>query len=97
MGKFLSLGLIAAVVVGFAALVWAFEYRQRATQAEVTRAVYQEFGRRGPQIVCTAADGRGSRWNCSSVRWGDNPNCRQVFVSWTGAMHVSHRTVACEG
>lgn len=66
---------IAALVIGSAALFWAFEYRQRATQAQVT-----------------------GRWNCrSAARWGDDPACRQVFVSVIGGIDISHQTVSCEG
>lgn len=88
---------IVGAVGGVAMLVWAAEFRQRATQAEVTRAVYREFGRRGPHIICVSQTGSGSRWNCRSARWGDDPACRQVFVSMTGAIRISHRTVICEG
>jgi hypothetical protein len=95
--NFVPLALIATVLVGFATLFWAFEYRQRATQAQVTRAVYREFGRRGPRIVCVSQTGTGSRWNCRCARWGDDPACRQVFVSVTGGIDISHQTVMCEG
>lgn len=97
MRKFVPLIAIAALVVGFAALVWAFKYRQRATEAEVTRAVYREFGRRGARITCSAQTGNGARWNCASARWGDDPACRQVFVSVLGSMNIRHQTVICEG
>lgn len=97
MRKLVPFVAILALVVGFAALFWAFEYRQRATEAQVTRAVYREFGP-GPRILCAAQDGNASRWNCrSAARWGDDPACRQVFVSVTGGLDISHETVMCEG
>lgn len=96
MRKLVPLIAVAAVVVGFAAFFWAFEYRQRTTQAQVTRAVYREFGQ-GARIICAAQDGNGARWNCRSARWGDDPACRQVFVSVTGGIDISHQTVICEG
>ncbi|HKV66875.1 MAG TPA: hypothetical protein VJN72_02220 [Gaiellales bacterium] len=97
MRKFAPLIAIAALAAGFAAVVWAYGYRQRATEAEVTRAIYREFGP-GPRIICAAQDGNGSRWNCrSAARWGDDPNCRQVFVNLLGSMDIRHQTVACEG
>jgi hypothetical protein len=83
------------VVAAFTGLFWAAEYRQRASQAEVTRAVYAEFGP-GRRITCVAQDGNGANWNCLSLRWGDDPACRQVFVSWAGAIRISHETVFCE-
>jgi hypothetical protein len=66
--KLVPLIAIGAVVVGFAAVIWAFEYRQRATQAQV--------------------------W---SARCGDDPACRQVFVSVIAGLDISHETVRCEG
>lgn len=97
MPRLVPLIAIAALAIGFAALVWAFEYRQRATQAEVTRAVYREFGP-GPRIICAVQDGNGARWNCrSAARWGDDPACRQVFVTVTGGIDISRHTVVCEG
>ena len=97
MHRFVPLIALSALLVGFAALVWGFEYRQRATQAQVTRAVYREFGP-GPRIICASQDGNGARWNCrSAARWGDDPACRQVFVSVLGGVDISHETVGCEG
>jgi hypothetical protein len=96
MRKYVPLIGVAAVVVGVAALFWAFEYRQRTTQPAVTRGVYREFGRRGSPIVCVSQTRTGSRWNCRSVRWGDDPACRQVFVSVTGVIDISHQTGFCE-
>jgi hypothetical protein len=90
--------LLGVVVVGvFIGLFWAAEYRQRASQAEVTRAAYAQFGP-GPRIICVAQDGNGDRWNCRSFRrWGDDPNCRQASVSFLGTIHISRHTVVCEG
>jgi hypothetical protein len=84
------------VVAVLGGLAWAAEFRQRAGQTQVTRAAYAEFGRHGPRIVCVGQDGNGANWNCRSLRWGDDPACRQVFVSWTGALRISRRTVVCE-
>jgi hypothetical protein len=97
MRKLVPLIAIAALVVGFVALFWAFEYRQRATQAQVTRAVYRVFGRRGARIRCFAQTGNGARWNCASARWGDDPACRQVVVNVLGSMNIRRQTVICEG
>jgi hypothetical protein len=82
-----------AVVIG---LGWATFVRQRASQAEVTRAAYAQFGP-GRRIICVAQTSNGDRWNCSSLRWGDDPACRQATVSVTGTIHISRQTVICEG
>jgi hypothetical protein len=88
--------LVAAVVVAFVGLLWAAEFRQRASQAEVTRAVYAAFGP-GPRIICVAQDGNGATWNCRSARWGDDPACRQMTVSMVGTIHITRQTAICEG
>lgn len=87
--------LVGVVIAAFAGLFWAAELRQRATRAQVTRAVYAEFGSR-PRITCVAQDRNDANWNCRSLRWGDDPACRQVFVTFTGTIQISHRTVICE-
>jgi hypothetical protein len=81
-----------ALVVGFG---WAAFVRQRASQAEVTRAAYAQFGP-GRRIICVEQDRNGDRWNCRSLRWGDDPSCRQATVSLTGTIHISRETVICE-
>jgi hypothetical protein len=91
--------LAVAVIVGLALVVglgWAAAVRQRASQAEVTRAAYAQFGP-GPRIICVAQTGNGDRWDCLSLRWGDDPACRQATVSLTGTIHISRQTVICEG
>jgi hypothetical protein len=96
MSKWLARVALVLSVVAVGGLVWATFYRQRATQAQVTRAVYAEFGT-GPRIICASQDRNGESWNCRSVRWGDDPACRQASVSWSGTISISHRTVFCEG
>jgi len=81
------------IVGGFA---WATFTKQRATAAQVTHAAYAEFGP-GPKITCVAQDGNGAAWNCRSIRWGDDPACRQATVSWSGHIAFNQRTVFCEG
>jgi len=73
----------------------AAAFRQRASQAEVTRAAYAQFGP-GRRIICVAQTSNGDRWNCRSLRWGDDPACRQATVSLTGTIHISRQTVICE-
>lgn len=88
-----------AVIAGVAivgGLAWATFTKQRATAAQVTRAAYAEFGP-GPKITCVAQDRNGAAWACRSIRWGEDPACRQATVSWTGHVALSHRTVFCEG
>src|SRR4029079_12825176 len=72
MRRLVSLIAIAALVVGFVALFWGFEYRQRATRAQVTRAVYREFGRRGARIRRFAQNGNGATWKLAGQGWGEN-------------------------
>jgi multidrug efflux pump subunit AcrA (membrane-fusion protein) len=87
-----------ALVIGLAFVVglgWFSAFRQRASQAEVTRAAYAQFGP-GPRIICVAQTGNGDRWNCLSLRWGGDPACRQATVSLTGTIHISRQTVTCE-
>ena len=40
MRRFVPAAIVAALAVAVAGLVWAAAYRERASQAEVTRAVY---------------------------------------------------------
>lgn len=97
MRRFVRITLFAALAAALVGLVWTAEYRERASQADVTRAVYAAFGR-GPRIICVAQDGNGARWNCRSARrWGDDPACRQMTVSILGTIHISRQTVICEG
>lgn len=89
--------LLLVIGVGLiAGLGWATFVRQRASQAEVTRAAYAQFGP-GRRIICVAQDSNGDRWNCRSLRWGDDPACRQASVSLIGTIHISRQTVMCEG
>jgi hypothetical protein len=83
-----ALGLVVS-------LAWAALFRERATQAQVTRAAYAQFGP-GPWIKCVAQDRNDSTWNCRSPRWGDDPNCRQATVDWTGTIRINRQTVFCE-
>jgi hypothetical protein len=90
--------LAVALIVGLALVVglgWAAAFRRRASQAEVTRAAYAQFGP-GWRITCVAQTSNGDRWNCRSLRWGDDPACRQATVSLTGTIHMSRQTVICE-
>jgi len=90
--------LAGALIAGLALVVglgWAAAFRQRASQAEVTRAAYAQFGP-GRRITCVAQTINGDRWNCRSLRWGDDPACRQATVSLTGTIHISRQTVICE-
>ena len=97
MRRFVPAAIVAALAVAVAGLVWAAAYRERASQAEVTRAVYAAFGP-GPRIICAAQDENGALWYCRSApRWGDDPACRQTAVTILGAIHVSRHTVVCEG
>jgi hypothetical protein len=90
--------LAVALIVGLAlvGLGWATAFRQRASQAEVTRAAHAQFGP-GRRIICVAQTSNGDRWDCRSLRWGDDPACRQATVSLTGTIHISRPTVTCEG
>ena len=72
------------------------EFHDRASASEVTKAAYARFGS-GPRIVCVAQDGNNAKWNCSSARWGDDPNCRQATVGVTGSISFADRTAVCEG
>jgi hypothetical protein len=91
--------LAVALVVGLTlviGLVWAATVRQQASQAEVTRAAYAQFGP-GPRIICFAQTSNGDRWDWVSLRWGDDPACRPATVSLTGTIHISRQTFICEG
>jgi hypothetical protein len=96
MRRSLFVVLLVVLAAALVAPIWAAEYRQRASQAAVTRAVYTAFGP-GPRIICVAQDRNGALWNCRSRRWGDDPACRQMSVSLFGTIHISRRTVICEG
>jgi hypothetical protein len=93
--RLLPLLFIAALVLGFASFVWADAFRQRATQAGVTRAVYARYGP-GPRITCVAQDRNRETWFCRSLRWGDDPTCRPVRVDFWGTIHISRDTPFCE-
>jgi hypothetical protein len=91
---FTAVIVLLAGVIGFA--YWTGDVRQRATEAQVEHAAYQEFGQ-GPRITCVAQDGNHANWNCSSFkRWGDTPACRQATVSVWGRITLSHHTAYCE-
>lgn len=94
--KLLPLGIIVIPVVVFFGIVWAVEFHDRASASDVTKAAYARFGS-GPRIVCVAQDRNHAKWNCSSARWGDTPNCRQAKVSVTGSISFANQTMACEG
>jgi hypothetical protein len=92
-----GIAIIILVVVAFVGvLYWLGDVKQRATEAQVERAAYTEFGK-GPPIKCVAQDSNGATWNCSSFkRWGDTPACRGATVSVWGRITFSHETGYCE-
>jgi hypothetical protein len=96
MRRWLLMIVVIAGVAIVGRLAWAGFTKQRATASQVTRAAYAEFGH-GRKITCVAQDGNGAAWNCRSLRWGDDPACRQATVSWAGHIVFNRRTVFCEG
>ena len=97
MAKKITVVIAVLLVVGLAAGIWAYGFKQRATTSDVTAAAYRTFGS-GPTITCVAQDGNGSSWYCRSPkRWGDDPNCRTATVSVTGSITFARRTATCEG
>jgi hypothetical protein len=89
--------VIVVVVSGVGLLIHRAFFAMRATEPQVTAAVYKKFGP-GPRIRCIAQEGNGSRWNCVSWRrWGDDPSCIPVNVDWTGNLHIADEPVICEG
>jgi len=96
MPKALAWILLGLVVAGFAASVWLVSFRVRASEAEVTRAVYAQVGRRGAPIHCVAQNSNHSYFHCLSARFGDDPLCKPVIVGVFGHIAVSNRIPDCE-
>jgi hypothetical protein len=95
MSKATAIVVAALVTVALVGAVWADHFHVRASHAEVMSAIDARFGS-GPPIICVAQDDNHSRWNCRSARWGDDPICRPVTVSWRGAITISDDTPVCE-
>jgi len=93
--RLLPLSIMVVPVLAFVAAIWAVDFHNRTSAAEVTKVAYAKFGP-GPRIICVAQDGNRATWYCRSPRWGDDPNCRPANVSVTGSISIANQTVACE-
>ena len=96
MPKWVAWLLLSVVIVGFVGAVWVFSFRERASEAEVTRLAYAKFGRAGPPIRCIAQDGNHSRFHCVSPRFGDDPNCVPADADVFGNISIPSKIWACE-